>query len=135
MLICGVCKMQFTSLHSLAQHKKIPCRLRMSCQCQTNPPKQQGNHDMGTVCWWQTQPSYMNWLPADCIARHCMQSLMESQWVVRAADRKAMCGTDVSSLPCFSKRFSPRVKFQCTLSSIVRIAPMCSCMHQHLCTC
>ncbi|XP_076449771.1 uncharacterized protein LOC143286082 isoform X2 [Babylonia areolata] len=38
-LICGVCKMQFTSLHSLAQHKKIPCRLRTSCQCQTNPPK------------------------------------------------------------------------------------------------
>lgn len=38
-LICGVCKMQFTSLHSLAQHKKIPCRLRASCQCQTNPPK------------------------------------------------------------------------------------------------
>lgn len=38
-LICGVCKMQFTSLHSLAQHKKIPCRLKASCQCQTNPPK------------------------------------------------------------------------------------------------
>lgn len=38
-LICGVCKMQFLSLHSLAQHKKIPCRLRTSCQCQTNPPK------------------------------------------------------------------------------------------------
>ncbi|KAK7113880.1 uncharacterized protein [Littorina saxatilis] len=44
-LICGVCKLQFTSLHSLAQHKKIPCRLRMSCQCQTNPPKQQEDKD------------------------------------------------------------------------------------------
>ncbi|KAK7500263.1 hypothetical protein BaRGS_00008486 [Batillaria attramentaria] len=38
-LICGVCKMQFTSLHSLAQHKKVPCRLKASCQCQTNPPQ------------------------------------------------------------------------------------------------
>ncbi|XP_025076539.1 uncharacterized protein LOC112553494 [Pomacea canaliculata] len=37
-LICGVCKMQFTSLHSLAQHKKVPCRLRVSSQAQTNSP-------------------------------------------------------------------------------------------------
>ncbi|XP_055891719.1 uncharacterized protein LOC106079188 isoform X2 [Biomphalaria glabrata] len=31
-LICGVCKLQFTSLHNLAQHKKIPCQLRVSTQ-------------------------------------------------------------------------------------------------------
>uniref|UniRef100_A0A0B6ZRM9 RRM domain-containing protein n=1 Tax=Arion vulgaris TaxID=1028688 RepID=A0A0B6ZRM9_9EUPU len=31
-LICGVCKLQFTSLHSLAQHKKVPCQLRVSTQ-------------------------------------------------------------------------------------------------------
>ncbi|CAG5121715.1 unnamed protein product, partial [Candidula unifasciata] len=31
-LICGVCKMQFTSLHSLAQHKKVPCQLHVSTQ-------------------------------------------------------------------------------------------------------
>lgn len=37
-LICGVCKTTFNSLHSLAQHKKIPCRLKISCQCQSTPP-------------------------------------------------------------------------------------------------
>ncbi|KAK3086536.1 hypothetical protein FSP39_019855 [Pinctada imbricata] len=37
-LICGVCKTNFSSLHSLAQHKKIPCRLKISCQCQSTPP-------------------------------------------------------------------------------------------------
>ncbi|XP_060074201.1 uncharacterized protein LOC132553929 [Ylistrum balloti] len=37
-LICGVCKSQFASLHSLAQHKKTPCRLRFSCICKNAPP-------------------------------------------------------------------------------------------------
>jgi len=37
-LICGVCKTTFSSLHSLAQHKKTPCRLKISCQCQSTPP-------------------------------------------------------------------------------------------------
>lgn len=37
-LICGVCKTSFSSLHSLAQHKKTPCRLKISCQCQSTPP-------------------------------------------------------------------------------------------------
>lgn len=36
-LICGVCKSQFASLHSLAQHKKTPCRLRFSCICKDAP--------------------------------------------------------------------------------------------------
>ncbi|KAL3859270.1 hypothetical protein ACJMK2_009497 [Sinanodonta woodiana] len=37
-LICGNCRSSFNSLHSLAQHKKIPCRLRFTCQCQSLPP-------------------------------------------------------------------------------------------------
>uniref|UniRef100_A0A0B7AH46 RRM domain-containing protein n=1 Tax=Arion vulgaris TaxID=1028688 RepID=A0A0B7AH46_9EUPU len=36
-LICGVCKLQFTTLHSLAQHKKVPCQLRVSTQAKHEP--------------------------------------------------------------------------------------------------
>lgn len=54
-LICGVCKTTFSSLHSLAQHKKTPCRLKISCQCQSTPPP--GNlHDLCVLltimCIW-----------------------------------------------------------------------------------
>lgn len=41
-LICGVCKLQFTSLHNLAQHKKIPCQLRVSTQAKEAVSPNQG---------------------------------------------------------------------------------------------
>ncbi|XP_041376275.1 heterogeneous nuclear ribonucleoproteins C1/C2-like isoform X2 [Gigantopelta aegis] len=49
-LICGVCKMQFTSLHSLAQHKKIPCRLTYSCQCVKYPVKNTSDEPTQFLC-------------------------------------------------------------------------------------
>ncbi|XP_046327397.1 uncharacterized protein [Haliotis cracherodii] len=49
-LICGRCKLQFNSLHSLAQHKKIPCRLRFSCQCQKNPPPPVSDEPSQLLC-------------------------------------------------------------------------------------
>ncbi|XP_059138973.1 uncharacterized protein LOC131927230 isoform X2 [Physella acuta] len=42
-LICGICKLQFTSLHNLAQHKKIPCQLRVSTQV-----KEESSHNSAT---------------------------------------------------------------------------------------
>ncbi|CAG5115584.1 unnamed protein product, partial [Candidula unifasciata] len=44
-LICGVCKLQFTNLHSLAQHKKIPCQLRVSTQAKQDPATDSGDAD------------------------------------------------------------------------------------------
>ena len=35
---------------------------------------------------------------------------------------------------CLVKRMDCCVSFQCSLSYCVYAAPMCSCMHQHLCT-
>ena len=34
-----------------------------------------------------------------------------------------------------ARDFSPRVNFQCRLSYSVCTAPVCNCMHQHLCAC
>ncbi|KAH9489769.1 hypothetical protein Btru_036689 [Bulinus truncatus] len=42
-LICGICKLQFTSLHNLAQHKKIPCQLRVSSQAKEEASPNPGN--------------------------------------------------------------------------------------------
>jgi hypothetical protein len=45
-LICGTCKTGFQSLHSLAQHKKVPCKLRFACKCQNNPVPEPGKIEL-----------------------------------------------------------------------------------------
>ena len=37
-------------------------------------------------------------------------------------------------VPCAARNFSARINFQCRLPHGVRTAPVCSRMHQHLCT-
>ncbi|GFN93034.1 heterogeneous nuclear ribonucleoprotein c [Plakobranchus ocellatus] len=41
-LICGNCKLQFNGLHSLAQHKKVGCILRVSTVAKENSPAGDG---------------------------------------------------------------------------------------------
>ena len=54
--------------------------------------------------------------------------------VVEHLTEKTRHNSDAGSIAPCCKVFSPTVSFQCRLSYTVPTAPVCSCMHQHLCT-
>eukprot|EP00106_Octopus_bimaculoides_P016622 XP_014784064.1 PREDICTED: uncharacterized protein LOC106879142 [Octopus bimaculoides] len=66
-LICGVCKLEFTNLHTLAQHKKLPCKLRFSCQCQKNPQPEQEQEALILNC----ATCEMTFFSAWSLVQHC----------------------------------------------------------------
>ncbi|XP_005107243.1 uncharacterized protein LOC101862064 [Aplysia californica] len=70
-LICGVCKMQFTSLHSLAQHKKIPCQLRLSTQARDDSNSPGGDNGEPDILLCASCDAQFNSGWALC--QHCTQ--------------------------------------------------------------
>ncbi|GAB1607308.1 uncharacterized protein LOC115212971 [Argonauta hians] len=66
-LICGVCKLEFTNLHTLAQHKKLPCKLRFSCQCQKKPQPEQEQEALILNC----ATCEMTFFSAWSLVQHC----------------------------------------------------------------
>ncbi|CAI9724510.1 nuclear ribonucleoprotein C-like 3 [Octopus vulgaris] len=66
-LICGVCKLEFTNLHTLAQHKKLPCKLRFSCQCQKTPQPEQEQEALILNC----ATCEMTFFSAWSLVQHC----------------------------------------------------------------
>lgn len=69
-LICGNCKTGFQSLHSLAQHKKVPCKLRFSCKCQNAPTPDTESTDPTTL---QCGTCNAEFSSAWSLVQHCQQ--------------------------------------------------------------
>lgn len=69
-LICGTCKTGFQSLHSLAQHKKVPCKLRFACKCQNNPVPEPESTDPTSL---QCSTCNAEFSSAWALVQHCHQ--------------------------------------------------------------
>ncbi|VDI30392.1 Hypothetical predicted protein [Mytilus galloprovincialis] len=69
-LICGNCKTSFMSLHSLAQHKKVPCKLRFACKCQNAPVPDPESTDPTTLqCGTCNAEFSSSW----ALVQHCQE--------------------------------------------------------------
>lgn len=69
-LICGNCKTSFQSLHSLAQHKKVPCKLRFSCKCENTPAPDPESQDPTSL---QCETCSAEFSSAWALVQHCQE--------------------------------------------------------------
>ncbi|KAK3754072.1 hypothetical protein RRG08_024149 [Elysia crispata] len=67
-LICGSCKLQFTSLKSLTDHKKIPCFLRVSSVVKENASAAHGFEEPSILVCATCETQFSS---AWCLCQHC----------------------------------------------------------------
>lgn len=82
-LICGVCKLEFTNLHTLAQHKKLPCKLRFSCQCQKNPQPEPEQEALMLNCATCNMTFFSAWsLVQHCQSEHSLAIFKDGRQIL-----------------------------------------------------